>query len=265
MCKNKPLKEVVCFEDVYTIRKGISPENFKTQKNIEKVIDSKIRQLLSQRLKDHENDAKKAFSNLKENPIWLDKEKGICVKRVRITGVSNAEALHTKKDHLGRELLNEQGAKQAVDFVSTGNNHHVAIYKDAKGNLQEKLVSFYEAVIRVNENLPIIDKAHKEKEGWQLLFTMKQNEMFVFPNDDFDVNEIDLMDAKNASRISPYLFRVQKIATKDYFFRHHLETTVDDNKNTKEIAWKRLGLNRIGGIKKVRLNHLGQIVQVGEY
>jgi CRISPR-associated endonuclease Csn1 len=265
LCKNKPLKEVVCFEDVYTIRKGINPENFKTQKNIEKVIDTKIRQLLSQRLKDHENDAKKAFSNLKENPIWLDKEKGICVKRVRITGVSNAEALHTKKDHLGRELLNEQGAKQAVDFVSTGNNHHVAIYKDAKGNLQEKLVSFYEAVIRVNENLPIIDKAYKEKEGWQLLFTMKQNEMFVFPNDDFDVNEIDLMDTKNASRISPYLFRVQKIATKDYFFRHHLETTVDDNKNTKEIAWKRLGLNRIGGIKKVRLNHLGQIVQVGEY
>ena len=265
LCKNKPFKEVVCFEDIYTIRKEVNSENFKTQKNIEKVIDTKTRQLLSQRLKAHDNNAIKAFSNLKENPIWLHKEKGICIRRVRITGVSNAEALHTKKDHLGREILNEQGNKQAVDFVSTGNNHHIAIYKDNKGNLQEMVVSFYEAVARVNKNLPIIDKTYKEKEGWQFLFTMKQNEMFVFPNEDFDINEIDLTDAKKASRISPYLFRVQKIATKDYFFRHHLETTVEDNKSTKEIAWKRLGLNHIKDIKKVRLNHLGQIVQVGEY
>jgi CRISPR-associated endonuclease Csn1 len=38
-----------------------------------------------------------------------------------------------------------------VDFVSTGNNHHVAIYRDNKGNLQEEVVSFYDAVVRSQE------------------------------------------------------------------------------------------------------------------
>ena len=35
--KGKPLKEVKCFEEIFTIRKDINPENFKDQKNINKV------------------------------------------------------------------------------------------------------------------------------------------------------------------------------------------------------------------------------------
>lgn len=265
LVKKEPLKEVICFEDIYTIRKEVNPDNFKTQKNIQKVIDSKTREILSQRLKDHNNNSKEAFSNIQENPIWLNEEKGISIKRVTITGVNNVEALHSKKDHLGQEILNEEGDKQAVDFVSTGNNHHVAIYKDKKGKLQEKVVSFFEAVERSNQELPVVDKTYNADKGWEFQFTMKQNEMFVFPNDDFNVDEIDLMDINNAHKISLHLFRVQKIATKDYSFRHHLETTVEKNNQTKGVTWKRLGINGIEGIQKIRLNHLGQIVQVGEY
>ncbi|MCQ2359935.1 MAG: hypothetical protein MJ009_00440 [Paludibacteraceae bacterium] len=97
---------------------------------------------------------------------------------------------------------------------------------------------------------------------------MKQNEYFVFPNPEteFDPNEIDLMNPDNYSLISPNLFRVQKIATKNYFFRHHLETNVEENKTLIGIAYKpQLGLNGIKGIVKVRVNHIGQIVSVGEY
>ncbi len=149
-----------------------------------------------------------------KNPIWLNKEKGICIKRVTITGVSNAEALHHQKDHLGREILDDNGNPIPADFVSTGNNHHVAIYEDEKGKLQEKVVSLYEAVARANQGLPVVDKGLNEDLGWKFLFTMKQNEMFVFPNDDFDVNDIDLLDENNAKIISQHLFRVQKLATK---------------------------------------------------
>lgn len=261
--KDEPLKEVICFEDVYTIRKEVNPDNFKTQKNIEKVIDGKTRELLSKRLNDYGNKPKEAFSNLDTKPIWLNEEKGICIKRVSITGVSNVEALHSKKDHLGEEILDEEGNKQAVDFVSTGNNHHVAIYKDKKGKLQEKVVSFYEAVERSNQDLPVINKNYNSDKGWKFQFTMKQNEMFVFPNDDFDVDEIDLMDINNAKWISPHLFRVQKIGSKDYNFRHHLETTVT---NDIEFSFKRIrSPQNLKHIKKIRLNHLGQIVQIGEY
>ena len=252
--------KTVTFETIYTIRKDVSKDL-----KLEKVIDKRIRRILEERLAEFGNDANKAFSNLDENPIWLNKAKGIAIKRVTITGVSNAVALHDKRDKNGNFIFNEESNKVPTDFVSTSNNHHVAIYKDENGNWQEDVVSFYETVERVNQNLPIINKTLNAELGWEFLFTMKQNEYFVFPNETtgFNPNEIDLTDSENYALISPNLFRVQKIGNKDYTFRHHLETTVT---NDLEITCKRLRTpGALKGITKVRINHIGQIVKVGEY
>lgn len=139
-----PIKiKTVTLDTIYTIRKSISPDL-----KIDKVVDVKIRRLLEKRLVDYGGDARKAFSNLEDNPIWLNEEKGISIKRVTITGVNNAEPLHCKKDHNGELILDSEGKKQPVDYVNTGNNHHVAIYRDEKGELQENVVSFYEATAR---------------------------------------------------------------------------------------------------------------------
>ena len=256
-------------EIVYTIRKTISPDL-----KIDKVVDGKIKSILEIRLKEFNDDPKKAFVNLDENPIWLNKAKGIAIKNVTITGVSNAIALHDKKDKNGLLMLDENGNTQPVDFVNTGNNHHVAIYRDEKGNLQEKVVSFYEAVTRVNQGLTIIDKDYNKDNGWQFLFTLKQNEYFVFPNEKtgFNPNEIDLLDEENYVLINPNLFRVQKISTKNYLFAHHLETqaisgdTLKDKKELSEIIYHFIQTpSKLENIIKVRVNHLGKIVQVGEY
>src|SRR5699024_3081209 len=213
-----------------------------------------------------------AFSNLDENPIWLNKEKGIAIKRVAITGVANAEPLHDAKDHFGKELKTAEGNSIPVDYVSTGNNHHVVIYRDQKGNLQEEVVSFYEAVVRKNAGQPIIRKNHPK--DWEFLFTMKQNEMFVFPFEEFNPQEIDLLNPENKTLISPHLFRVQSISVKkygnsiirDFQFRHHLETQIINKKEMKGYIFNRIkSLPPLLDIIKVRLNHLGEIVQVGEY
>lgn len=259
-----PIKvKTVTLEIIYTIRKEVSPDL-----KIDKVIDVQVRRILENRLKEFGGDAKRAFSNLNDNPIWLNEEKRISIKRVTITGVSNAIPLHDKKDVTGTLLLDSNGQKQPVDYVNTGNNHHVAIYRDESGALQEKVISFYEATTRASLNLPIVDREYKQSEGWTFLFSMKQNEYFVFPNEKagFNPNEIDLLDPENYALISPNLFRVQKFTIKDYFFRHHLETMVEDKKELKEITWKRLSsLNNMDIIVKVRVNHIGQIVYVGEY
>lgn len=253
--------KIVILETIYTIRKEINKDL-----KIEKVIDTQIRRILEKRLSEYGGNAIQAFSNLEENPIWLNKEKGITIKRVTISGVSNAIALHDKRDKEGNLLCKEE-KKQPVDFVSTGNNHHVAIYRDENGDLQENVVSFFEATARSNQHLPIIDKDYRKSEGWVFLFTMKQNEYFVFPNDKtgFDPMEINLMDPDNLDWISPNLFRVQKMASKDYFFRHHLETAVLENKSLLGITYKRIGTKSLDGVIKVRINHIGQIVHVGEY
>ena len=278
--------KTITFKTAYTIRKEVSPDL-----NVEKVVDERIKQILVNRLKEYGGDAKKAFANLEENPIWLNKDKGISIKRVTISGINNAVALHDKRDKDGNPILDENGYKQPADFVNTGNNHHVAIYRkpkldkngapvlDENGNLQyeydENVVSFYEATSRAMQGFPIIDKDYKKDKGWQFMFTMKQNEYFVFPRYDeegnmvfnpLDHDEEWYRNPDNYAEISPNLFRVQKIATKNYFFRHHLETTVAEPKELKGITYKsQLGLNGIVGILKVRVNHIGQIVSIGEY
>jgi len=255
--------KTITHETIYTIRKDINHDL-----KIDKVVDLKIRNILQTRLDEFKGNPKEAFVNLDKNPIWVNKEKGIAIKRVSITGVSNVEALHHKKDHFGNEIHDSNGKPIPVDFVSTGNNHHVAIYKDADGNLQEYVVSFYEAVARVNHHLPIIDKNLNQHLGWEFLFTMKQNEMFVFPSEDFNPNDIDLMDEKNAHLVSKHLFRVQKISSllSGIWFRHHLESKVEVNKILKGETYLVVqSLAKIKEIVKVRLNHLGQIIQIGEY
>jgi len=252
--------KLVVFETNYTIRKAISPEL-----KIEKVIDKGIQRILHSRLEEFEGDPKKAFSNLNENPIYLDESKGIVLKRVTITGVNNAVPLHDKRDKFGKKILDENGNTLPVDFVNTGNNHHVAIYRDEKGNLQEEVVSLFEAITRKNQGLPVIKTSHEK--GWEFVFTLKQNEYFIFPDErsGFDPSEIDLLDPLNFKKISPNLFRVQKLTSGDFWFRHHLETSIETQSELKGITYKRLSLIGLKGIVKIRIDHIGKIAQVGEY
>ena len=98
---------------------------------------------------------------------------------------------------------------------------------------------------------------------------MKQNEYFVFPDESngFIPIEIDLKNEENYGLIAPHLFRVQKLAKKDYFFRHQYESSVTaGNTLPQGMAYKRITTeNNLKGIVKVRINHIGKIVHVGEY
>ena len=293
--------KLVWMEDRFTIREEITPKLFRTDnkdnflKLKEKIVDKRIKKLIEDRYnlatkevdefnrsvvekKEKKKVLETAFGNLEENPIWQNKEKGIAIKRVTITGVSNARPLHYQYDHHGKLVRDEHGEAVPVDFVQTGNNHHIAIYEDDKGNWHEQCVSFYEVVERVQQGLPVIDKHHNQDQGWTFLFSMKQNEMFIFSGADsgFNPHNINVEDDNNNALISKNLFRVQKISSKYYVFRHHLETVVQrqtkdnkkvDEKGLQDVIWKYF--QSTGALKesnpiKVRLNHLGRIVQVGE-
>jgi len=256
--------KTVTQERIFTIRKSIDKDL-----KLDKVVDKGIHAILQQRLDEFGGDAAKAFTNLDENPIWLNKEKGIAIKTVTITGVNNATPIHDKKDKDGNPILTAGGDTIPVDYVSLGNNHHVAIYEDEQGDWHEHVVSYFEATERARQHLPIVDKSYNHDEGWKFLFTMKQNEYFVFPDPEqgFYPEEIDLMDENNYALIAPHLFRVQKIATLYYVFRQQYETTVanDDLRLKGSIFHRITTVNKLKGIIKVRINHCGKIVHVGEY
>lgn len=251
----------------FTIRKEITPDI-----KVEKVVDEGVKRVLQDRLKQYNGKPKEAFSNLDENPIRLKKGNGASIKRVTISGVNNALPLHVAQDLNGKKIIHSNGQEVPANYVSLGNNHHIAIYQNEHDELDDVAVSFYEAVIRKNERLPIINPLNEK--GWPLLFTLKQNEMFVFPSEDFNPKEVDLTNPVYSSIISKNLFRVQKIskltygnsAVRDYVFRHHLETQLVDNNELKDLTFFNIkSLQYLKGLIKVRLNHLGKIVQVGEY
>jgi CRISPR-associated protein, csn1 family len=250
----------------YPIRKRITPDL-----KIDKVIDKGIREKLKARLAEFNGDAQKAFSNLDENPIYMDEAKQITLKRVSIEGVLSVIPLHTLKDKAGKPIIGSDGRPVFGDYVQTSNNHHIAFYKDDKGNLQDNPVSFFEAAERKSQGVPVIDRRYNCDKGWHFVFTMKQNEYFVFPNEatGFIPSEVDLLDEANYCIISPNLYRVQKLSKasgRDYWFRHHLETMLNDDLRLKNSTFKRI--NSLKGLKdivKVRINSIGKIVAVGEY
>ena len=265
-----PRVKLVYYEDYYPIRKPVSPDL-----KLDKVIDVGIRRILLARLEEFDGDAKKAFSNLDENPIYLNKEKGITIKSVRIRGVLSAIPLHEAKDHFGQPITDDEGHRRPVDYVQTASTHHIAVYRDADGNLQDVAVSFLEATTRKALGQPVVDAGYNSSLGWKFLFSMKQNEYFVFPDIEhgFDPTSIDLFDPKNRAEVSKRLYRVQKMSrvnyekqiVREYVFRHHLETTVAEEKVLKDIAFKNIkSLPYLEGIVKVRVNHLGDILPAKE-
>lgn len=280
-----PIKvKCVTLEKIYTIKVDISGyligkkkedrTKEKVLKRIDKVIDKHIREILHERYKTTDYDVIKAFSNLEEHPIGLNEKKGIQIKNVKIRGILSAEAIHSKRDNLGNIILDKNGYPIPNDFILTDGNHHTAFYIDEDGNIHDEVISFYEAVIRANEGESIINKQYNAQLGWKFLFSMKQNEFFVFPNPEqgFDPKEINLKDPQYDSLISTNLYRVQSMSKKnygnavvrDYIFRHHLETSVTNN--IKEFTYKQFkSLGFVNQIVKVRINHIGQIVSVGEY
>lgn len=263
-------------ETRYTARKKVD-----ASLKVDKVIDEKIKDILRDRLNAHGGKADKAFANLDDDPIYLNREQGITIKRVTVSGPTEVLALHDKRDHNGRPVTDADGRKIATDFVQTSGNHHVALFETPDGKVEEVLVSMFEATARAlaGGNAAVIDRNYRRDEGWRFLMSLKINEFVMFPRCEqqkgadgrmvevttFDPGAIDLTDPANFAAISPNLFRVQKLSTKNYVFRHHLETTVDEVKELRDITWKRItAIQKMKEAVKVKVDNIGRIVGVGD-
>ena len=176
-------------------------------------------------------------------------------------------------------IYQADGTTIPSDYVAPAGNHHVALFETPTGAVEEVMVSNFEAVTRAIAvpPKPVIDRNFRSDEDWKFLMTLKRNEYVVFPEyhlDEkgkpdgkiFDPKDIDLLNPDNYALISPHLYRVQKLSSCYYVFRHHLETTVDETKELLGIAYKRItSLKLMKDVVKVRVDALGRIVHVGEY
>ena len=178
-----------------------------------------------------------------------------------------------KRDALGKDF----------GYVNPMNNHHVALYSTPEGKMEEKIVSFWEAVERKNLGLPVIvdnpteiwdnltssDKEYPTdildnlpEHDWSFIVSMQQNEMFILGMSDDEYN--DAIEAKDKKALCENLYRVQNLSSSDYVFRRHVETSVDVDETAK-LSKK---LYRVRSFKalftlnprKVSITSLGEIL-----
>ena len=200
--------------------------------NVSLIVDKHIREVVTARLAAFGGDSKKAFVE----PLYSDAAGKIQIRTVRC--YTNSTVVSVKKDANGND----------IGFVTPGNNHHIAIYKDSDGNWHESIVTFWDAVERKKYGIPvvvrnpvevwdnIIDKNVPENlakglpaPDWTFVMSMQQNEMFVLGMGDDELN--DAMAGMEYKSLGEHLYRFQSVSHADYYFRSQYETMLDNSKN----------------------------------
>lgn len=272
--KTVELKYATCYREEVVLRKPV--ESLKDNQ-IEDIVDPEIKKIITDYISGHGGNAKEAFKNLENNPIWFNEEKRIPIRSVRWkSGLSAIEPCG--KDDTGK----------TTGYVKPGNNHHIAFYLDKENNKRIHICSFWHAVERKKYGLPVIIKnpaevmetVLKEPEdkfsesfleklpeyGWVYLESMQQNELFVLGISSEDITAI--LNKHELKMISKYLYRVQKLFYNgkelEIYFRHHLDTTVDDSEEARNIRrfYQIKSLTALETLqpKKIKIDILGELI-----
>lgn len=274
--KGEPLDFLWVKKNKYSKRVNLSSL---TVAQVDKIADEKVKDLVKERIEKYDG-IKKAFADLTNDPLFLNKEARIKIFSVTVFENDRLYPVRQKRDHRG-VILGKEGMEYPNDFVALGNNHHALVYEDEKGNARSKLISFWDAVESGLQNIreqgspyPIINRRDDPTYG-TFKYSMQINDLFTIdlfhsetPENE---NEINFWDPINRAKISQCLFRVQTISSTDsgsldIRFRHHLETKVERNeKALRGITWDRFSSDKnLSRLTKVKINHLGEIIKIGE-
>lgn len=261
----KVLEAADCFKEEVVIKYKL--DSLKA-KDVPYIVDKKVKELVQQRLEEHGGKEKEAF----KSTLWYNETKQIPIRTVRcFTGLSAVEGI--KKDKAGKD----------IGFVVLGNNHHIAIYRDKQGKLIQHICTFWHAVERKKQKLPVIiedtqqlwsnilDKdlpqSFIEKlpaDNLKLDYSVQQNEMFLLGLSKEDAEKA--ISENNKSLISKHLYLVWSIGENQYWFRHHLETKNSELKQTagakeskRYYLFKSVGAFLAQNPIKVKINCIGNI------
>lgn len=239
-------------------------------KDVDYIVDKALQEKVRGRISQYGE--KQAFAE----PLYLDEAKTQEVRSVRC---------FTGKDQSKLVPLRYNVEGEAVGFVAPGNNHHLALYRDDDGNVVESIVTFWQAVERARYGLPIVVASPREvmekalaipglpesvlkalpASNLRLMEVLRMNDMFLIGMTDEEIQVA--IEAKDHSTLSRHLYRVQKLSSRYYVFRYHLETEVKDEKNTTGNIpkfYRIVSFNAYNKLnpRKVKIDLLGRILLV---
>ena len=142
-------------------------------------------------------------------------------------------------------------------YVNPRNNHHVLIYKDLQGNLNEEVVTFWTAVERKRQKQAVFQLPPNGKE---IVTTLQINDMFLLGLKEEEINWED----PNYKELKNHLFRVQKFTSGDYYFRINEASTIHVKEQKQQINSFGFGKNgwRTFSPIKVKINSIGEIGKI---
>ena len=211
-------------EALFHVRKPI--ESIENQKQLEKVVDPKIRELIKNRVEDLGGFTGKKGSDIPKNTFYESDNPQIHLPN------RNGKPVPVKKVRMKENIGQVTKLKQINQYVDARNNHHVLIYKNEDGKLVESIVTFWKAVERKRQKQPVFQLPETDRNG-EIITTLQKNDMFLLELEEKDID----WGKSDYKKLSEHLYRVQKISSMDYTFRKHQESKLDDK--NKE-AFKRI-------------------------
>lgn len=212
-------------------------QKFTTIKQLEKIVDPKVREVLLKRVKKYNGDIKKAFAENSDDPVLMYSKNGatVPIKKVRTINAST-NLIEVRKN----------------SFVESGNNYAIAIYQDKEtGKRDFETIQFWYATQRALHKQPIFPK---EKNGKPLLFALQQLDTVVkYDNhpDEIDWTDIDYLRSR--------LFRIRKFDIVGQIFVDYLYAS-DINNEDRNRLYFQISPNTMR-VVRVEIDILGNIVK----
>lgn len=234
----------------FHVRKSVA--DITDYKKLQKVVDAGVRAALGEVLWENQIDPsdpkakypKGTFTGMDANgkttyKAVMPNRRGdeVPIKHVRIReNLSNAEQL---KDDVNQ-------------YVNPRNNHHVLIYETHEGALAEDVVTLWTAADRKNSNQSLIQLP---EDGADIVTVMMVDDLFLL---DLPADE-DVLNWE-PHKLSDHLYRVQKLSSMYYTFRHHLASTLkyDDQQKSMQSFGAFVRANPI----KVNILQNGKIARI---
>jgi len=211
-----------------------------TDKQVGLIIDPVVRQKVQDYVNKYGNGkVAAAFKNLEEIPLWMNEEKGIPIKTVRV--LNPASDLICLKPKENEKL-----------FVASGSNFRMAIYEDPLTRERDyEIVTFFEAVQRKLKGQPVLPQAKGNK---TILLEFTHGDYFVrYENSPEEIDWDNMEDiAKNR------LYRVGKFTQGSVVIAHQKLSKVELDKDPEPLKVKR-AYSTLKAIK-VEITLLGKII-----
>lgn len=224
-------KRTVHGETAYHVKKHLN--GITTKKQVDKIVDPAIRKIIHQHVASLGGYIKD--KDVPKGAFFSTDSDGKPIARIKIPNKRGGKVpVYTVR--VRENLGNAEKVKEDIDqFVNPRNNHHILIYKDHEGNLQEDVVTFWTAAERKRQGQPVVQLP---PDGKEVVTTLQINDMFVLGLSQ------DVLKKADKSEIADHLYRVQKLSTGYYTFR--LGTAASLNFGEEEVSIRSFGKGNSG-------------------